>query len=80
MKLIGSLADEAVKCLETKDYIKLGELMNQNFSMRRKLYGDSVVGQTNIEVSDLAHSLGLSLKFTGSGGAFVCLRSNGSGW
>ena len=59
---------------------KLGELMKMNFSLRRKMYGDAVVGSLNIAMVDLAASLGLSAKFTGSGGALVCIREDGGGW
>lgn len=29
---------------------------------------------------ELAKTFGLSAKFTGSGGALLCLRTNGLGW
>ena len=51
-----------------------------NFAMRRKLYGDAVVGAENIAMIDIAKVHGLSAKFTGSGGALVCMRSDGQGW
>jgi hypothetical protein len=51
-----------------------------NFAMRRKLYGDAVVGAENIAMIDIAKEHGLSAKFTGSGGALVCMRSDGQGW
>jgi glucuronokinase len=59
----------------------IASLMTQNFAMRRKLYGDEVVGAENISVAEIIQSYGLACKFTGSGGAFVCLRSDGGvGW
>ena len=55
--------------------------MRENFATRRSLYGDSVVGQGNIDMILRAQQeLGLSCKFTGSGGAMVCCRSDGGGW
>ena len=40
--------------------------------------GDAVVGTRNISMVELAGSFGLSAKFTGSGGAILCLRSDGT--
>jgi len=79
MRSLGSFAEEGCICLENKDFKRFAELMSLNFAMRRKLYGDHVVGPKNIAMVDLAHSLGLSAKFTGSGGALVCLKTDGSG-
>lgn len=76
----GILADEAVECLKRQDIIGLAALVEQNFAMRRTLYGDAVVGPLNIRMVQLAKDYGLSAKFTGSGGALLCLRSDGSGW
>jgi hypothetical protein len=42
------------------------------------MYGDNVVGEKNIRMAELARSFGLSAKFTGSGGALICLRFDGS--
>ena len=39
--------------------------------------GDAVVGSRNISMVELAGSFGLSAKFTGSGGAILCLRADG---
>jgi glucuronokinase len=80
MQTIGRYADEAVSCLHEKNYTRLGELMEANFQMRRNLYSDAVVGSNNVIVSKVAKNLGLSVKFTGSGGAFVGVRSDGKGW
>jgi glucuronokinase len=74
------LADQAVACLKTQDITGLAALVEQNFAMRRALYGDAVVGPLNIRMVQLAKDYGMSAKFTGSGGALLCLRSDGSGW
>ena len=80
MQLLGSLTDSAVECLLSDDREKLAELMDLNFATRRKLYGDSVVGLRNIEAVELAtKQLNLAAKFTGSGGALVCLPRR-RGW
>lgn len=80
MQALGSLADQAKEALLQRDYSTLASLMDQNFAWRRKLYGDSVVGSTNISVVDLAREKGFGAKFTGSGGAILCLRRDGAGW
>lgn len=80
MKEIGNLADEAKECLLTRNLVRLGELMNRNFQLRRQLYSDEVVGKKNVKIHELANRLGFAAKFTGSGGAFLCLLKNGNGW
>jgi glucuronokinase len=80
MQSLGELADEALNCLYKRDKKELGVLMDKNFLIRRKIYGDDVVGDLNIKMANLASSLGLSSKFTGSGGALVSLNKSGEGW
>ncbi len=80
MIAIADLADKARDCLLKGDKAALALLMDQNFALRRHLYGDAVVGYKNIQAASVAHSLGLAAKFTGSGGAFLCLRREGQGW
>ncbi len=82
MKELGSYADDALRCLlsPNRSVIELrtlAQLMEKNFAMRRQLYGDAVVGALNIAVAEQLKQCGLSAKFTGSGGAFVCMRSDG---
>ena len=82
MKYLGTLADKTKQCLEEgRDLTTLCDLMDQNFATRRKLYSDQVVGEVNIRCVELANSLGLAAKFTGSGGALICLpRTKEKGW
>lgn len=80
MQLLGTLADSAVEALKTGDVNSLGTLMKKNFATRRALYGDGPVGALNIAMVELAERLGLAAKFTGSGGALVCIRADGKGW
>jgi len=46
----------------------IGELLNQNFDIRRKLIP---ISKGNIEMIEAARSVGASAKFTGSGGAII---------
>jgi len=75
---LGGYADQCASALRNRDYVKLGELMDANFAMRRHIYGDAVVGAKNIAVIEQVRRYGMAAKFTGSGGAIVCLRT-GSG-
>ena len=74
MRTLGRYADQAVECLKSKNYSMLADLMDANFAMRRKLYGDGVIGGTNIEAVTIANEAGFAAKFTGSGGAILCLH------
>jgi glucuronokinase len=76
MKTLGNYAEEAVLCLKNKNFLRLAQLIEFNFLMRRQLYGDAVVGFKYIEIFELAKKFNLNCKFTGSGGAFVCLKNN----
>jgi glucuronokinase len=79
MRQLGDLADQAVQSLQSNDIPRLAQLMEQNFALRRKLYGDAVVGIKNIAMVERAAEFGLAAKFTGSGGALVCCRRDGLG-
>lgn len=74
MKAVGALAQKARDAIEAGKPELLGDLMNTNFAMRRKMYGDAVVGSRNIKLAELATQQGMAAKFSGSGGAVVCLR------
>lgn len=76
MAQLGKYTDEAVESIINNDHERLAALMEKNFAMRRKLYGDNVVGLKNIAMIDLAKTYGLSAKFTGSGGALICMRKS----
>jgi hypothetical protein len=80
MKALGDLSDSALHCLRAKDPRGLAALIEQNFALRRALYTDPVVGAGNIQMVDLATSLGFAAKFTGSGGALLLLCKDAQGW
>lgn len=80
MLRLGSLAESALECIQSGDKQSLAKLMNENFAIRRELYSDEVVGLKNILISEILRSKGLAAKFSGSGGAFVCINESGSGW
>jgi len=71
MKEFARYTDLARTAIDEGDHEALGELMNRNFDLRRKLYGDDALGRHNLEMIEIARSCGLSAKFPGSGGAIV---------
>lgn len=80
MAALGKLADAAKASLEGGRPEELAALMAQNFGWRRKMYGDAVVGATNLRAIEIAESCGLAAKFTGSGGALVCVNKSRAQW
>jgi glucuronokinase len=74
MQELAALADRAVEHLRSADYGSFASCMDQNFAARRRLYSDAVVGARSIQMVELANAHGLSAKFTGSGGALLCLK------
>ena len=78
MQALGGYADEALAALRAQDFALLGDIMEKNFIMRRRLYSDAVVGANNISMVTMAKEVGLTAKFTGSGGALICLRTRGT--
>jgi len=71
MKDLARLTDQALIKLKEKRYDLLAKIFNQNFDIRRKIYGDRVIGPRNLEMIALPRRLGLSSKFSGSGGAII---------
>jgi glucuronokinase len=62
------LAVKVRSCLLNRQADKIGALLNANFDQRRKIYR---ISQENIQMVEVARSVGASAKFTGSGGAIV---------
>lgn len=54
------------------------DIMDANFDLRRRILGDDVIGRPNLGMIELARSFGMAAKFTGSGGAVVCMSRSGS--
>jgi len=53
-------------------------LMRANFALRRKLFGDAVLGRSNLAMVAIAESHGAAAKFCGSGGAILVYCPQGS--
>jgi glucuronokinase len=69
MSEFATFAEAGFLALKSKDLKGIGKLVNANFDLRRKIYGDKVVGSENIKMIEMIRSLGGAAKFTGSGGA-----------
>ncbi|KAL9323287.1 hypothetical protein ACSQ67_008144 [Phaseolus vulgaris] len=75
---IANIAGEGKTVLEEKDYSKFATLMNQNFDLRRSMFGDDALGDLNIKMIEVARKVGAASKFTGSGGAVVAFCPEGT--
>jgi glucuronokinase len=64
-------ASEAREALMRKDTTAFAKLMDQNFTLRRKIYGDEVIGPDNLRLIGIANKYGHSAKFSGSGGCVI---------
>ena len=71
MRTFAEYASECKDALARRDYDRVGELMNTNFNLRRKIFGDRVIGEKNLEMIQIAREMCCPAKFSGSGGAIV---------
>jgi glucuronokinase len=71
MAAFADLAREGKQALEEGDRKRFGVLMNMNFDLRRRVYGDDVIGKRNVQMVEIARGLGAPAKFPGSGGAVI---------
>lgn len=62
------ITEEFRKALQDNERKNMHKLINENFDLRKDLIS---ISSGNIEMVDLARSLGASAKFTGSGGAII---------
>ena len=75
MQTWAGLAQQARDLLVAGRGGELAPLLNANFDLRRKIYGDKM-GLGNIQMVETAREVGCSAKFTGSGGAIVGTYEN----
>ncbi len=68
MKYFAERAEMARDCLVNHQPEKLHQIMNENFDKRREIFP---ISRMNLELVNLARSVGASAKFSGSGGAIV---------
>ncbi|HLK69231.1 MAG TPA: hypothetical protein VKU19_37620 [Bryobacteraceae bacterium] len=68
MTIWASYAEQGRECLLTRNYQKLGELINANFDLRARIYQ---IDKGNLEMVHAAREVGATSNFAGSGGAIV---------
>lgn len=73
MKRWAQITEEFKEALLLNDKKAMHELINENFDLRKELVP---ISRGNIEMVDLARSVGVSAKFTGSGGAIIGTYEN----
>ncbi|XP_030632900.1 glucuronokinase with putative uridyl pyrophosphorylase [Chanos chanos] len=73
MRTFADLTDQARVALQCKDWVRLAQLMDENFELRRSVYTDECLGPGNLKMVQLARQFGSAVKLPGSGGAVVGL-------
>ena len=73
MKRWAQITEEFRIALNEGSVKRMNELVNENFDLRRKIVR---ISKGNIEMVELARSVGASAKFTGSGGAVIGICEN----
>jgi glucuronokinase len=71
VRLWAGYTDQARQALESHDGESLAELLNANFDLRRRIYGDAALGERNLLMVETLRGLGLPAQFAGSGGAVL---------
>ena len=77
MRRIARCAEEGREALRRGDSERLGRLMDDNFDLRRRLYGETGPEKHNIKLVEIARKLGFPAKLPGSGGAALVLLEGG---
>jgi glucuronokinase len=73
MERWGEITEEFRVAMQNNESETMHKLINENFDLRRSLVP---ISKGNIEMVELARSVGASAKFTGSGGALIGTYSN----
>jgi len=73
MKMFADITQRGKAALQTGDVNLLADLMDENFALRRELYGDAALGPANISMIETAQKYKTAAKFSGSGGAAIML-------
>eukprot|EP00095_Tigriopus_kingsejongensis_P007749 snap_masked-scaffold815_size93432-processed-gene-0.11 protein:Tk07749 transcript:snap_masked-scaffold815_size93432-processed-gene-0.11-mRNA-1 annotation:"glucuronokinase 1-like" len=73
MKTFANLTLHAKSAILEQDWERLSALMQDNFALRKSIYGEACVGEENLKMIDIGSKFGAACKFPGSGGAIVGL-------
>mmetsp|Transcript_30139 Transcript_30139/g.84930 ORF Transcript_30139/g.84930 Transcript_30139/m.84930 type:complete len:639 (-) Transcript_30139:115-2031(-) len=76
MKKFAEYTDRGREAILKSDWEAFGKVMNDNFALRRDIYGDACLGESNIRMVEVAQAEGVPVKFPGSGGAVVGMCAN----
>ncbi|KAJ3372399.1 hypothetical protein HDU91_003445 [Kappamyces sp. JEL0680] len=71
MREFARYASESRSALLQGDHDRMAELFSANFANRRRIYSDSVVGEVNIKIVEIAARHGYAAKLSGSGGCVI---------
>lgn len=71
MLAFAGFAAEGKDALQRRDYGKIADMMGQAFLLRRRIFGDAVLGPDNLRMVELANRHGLQATTCGSGGAIA---------
>jgi glucuronokinase len=76
MRTFASFAEQGVAALASRDAAAISAMMNEAFLLRRKIFGDAVLGPDNLRMVALANQHGLQATTSGSGGAIIGLMGD----
>lgn len=65
MKAFAELTKKAKDAIQNKNWPGLAQLMNDNFGLRRSIYGDPCLGADNIKMVEIGRRFGAACKFPG---------------
>jgi glucuronokinase len=77
MRAIAHCAELGLEALRQRNVTQLGRLMDRNFDLRRKLFGEGGLERHNTRLVEIARAAAFSAKLPGSGGAALVLLDGG---
>ena len=80
MEQFAEYTEQAKEAILARDWDRLADLMDANFALRRKTYGERAIAPEMLKMVAIAQRHGAAAKFPGSGGAVVgmCRGDNGT--
>ena len=67
MKKFADLTDQAKIAIQKEDFALFADLMDVNFSLRRKIFTDACIGADNLRMVEIAKKYNSAAKLPGSG-------------
>ncbi len=71
MHTFAGFAEEGKRALLERNYRRISELLDAAFALRRKIFGDAVLGAANLRMAELTGQHGFPASTCGSGGAII---------